>query len=63
MDNIYNNLYNLFLEELNDLEIGYPYNKTRLSYMRSIIAVILYLRYTILDDKDILKILQYYEHI
>lgn len=63
VNNILENLYSVFIDELNDLSIGYPYNLNRLSYMRSLISIIIYLRYAVLSDKDILKILQSYEHI
>jgi hypothetical protein len=63
VNNILENLYSVFIDELNDLSIGYPYNLNRLSYMRALISIIIYLRYAVLSDKDILKILQSYEHI
>lgn len=63
VDNILNTLYENFIDELNDLSMGHPYNLKRLSYMRSIVTLIIYLRYAVLSDKEALKLLESYEHI
>ena len=63
MERINERLYDLFMDELHELTLGHGYNYKRLSYMRSIITMLLYLRYTVLSNNEILRILGYYEHI
>lgn len=63
MERINNLLYDLFMEELTQLELGHGYNYKRLSYMRATITMLLYLRYAVLSNDEILRILASYEHI
>lgn len=63
VENINEYLYKLFKEELDDLSMGHGYNKSRLAYMKSIVTLMLYLRYAILDNATILRILSNYESI
>ena len=51
------------MEELTQLELGHGYNYKRLSYMRATITMLLYLRYAVLSNDEILRILASYEHI
>lgn len=63
MDSLYETLYILLNAELDDLAMGHGYDKERVSYMRSIMSILFYLDFAILDNSDVLKILQTYEHI
>ena len=63
VEKINERLYDLFIDELNELELGHGYNYKRLSYMRAMITMLLYLRYTVLNNNEILRILAYYEHL
>jgi len=56
-------LYELFKEELSDLSMGHGYNYKRLSYMRSIVTMMLYLRYAVLDNATILRIISNYKSL
>jgi len=56
-------LYDLFMDELKELELGHGYNYKRLSYMRATITMLLYLRYAVLSNDEILRILSSYEYM
>ena len=61
METINERLYDLFMKELHELELGHGYDYERLSYMRSIVTTLLYLRYAVLDNADIIRILASFE--
>ena len=63
MENLYNLLYKLLKQEINDLSIGYPYNRARLQQMKELCHVIMYLEYVFTDSTDIMKIFQFYDNI
>jgi hypothetical protein len=62
MEKLLNSLIKLLDEEIEDLRLGHPFNKDRISYMRSIITIFVYLNYAILNDLETYKLLQIYEH-
>lgn len=61
MDKLYNNLYNLFLNELSNLKIGNMYNNSQMQRMMDIVNAIDYIKNGKLSRKEIIKILKYYE--
>ena len=63
MEKVNEYLYELFKEELSDLSMGHGYNYKRLSYMRSIVTMMLYLRYAVLDNATILRIISNYKSL
>ena len=63
MEKVNEYLYELFKEELDDLSMGHGYNYKRLAYMRSIVTMMLYLRYAVLDNATILRIISNYKSL
>lgn len=63
MEKINERLYDLFMKELEELELGHGYNYKRLSYMRATVTMLLYLRYAVLSNEEILRILASYEYL
>lgn len=63
MEKINQRLYDLFTEELKQLELGHGYNYERLSYMRAMITLLLYLRYATLEEADIYRVLSTYDRL
>lgn len=63
MEKINQRLYDLFMDELKQLELGHGYNYERLSYMRATITLLLYLRYATLDEAEIYRILSSYDRL
>ena len=61
MEKINKRLYDLFMEELDNVTLGHEYNYKRLSYMRAIVTTMLYLRYAVLSNEEILRVLAAYE--
>lgn len=61
MDTLIKRLYDLYVEELLNLNIGYGFNKKRIETMNDIINVMYYLQYADLKDNDFLKIVEHYE--
>ena len=61
MEKLYKKLYTLFLSELNDLRIGYAYNKLRMQEMMNILNAIDYIKHRQLSRKEIIKIIKHYE--
>ncbi|MBQ8132481.1 MAG: hypothetical protein IJ193_08320 [Bacilli bacterium] len=51
------------MDELKELELGHGYNYKRLSYMRATITMLLYLRYAVLSNDEILRVLASYEYL
>lgn len=56
-----NKLLNLYNLELNDLQIGYNYNKERLDNIKDLIHIINYIQTVHSSRKELLKIVRYYE--
>ena len=63
MEKVNEYLYELFKEELSDLSMGHGYNYKILAYMRSIVTMMLYLRYAVLDNATILRIISNYKSL
>lgn len=63
MEKINERLYDLFMDELQELSLGHGFNYKRLSYMRATITMLLYLRYAVLSNDEILRILASYEYL
>ena len=45
-------IYEIFMDELNSLELGRPFNTDRLSYLRSYVTLLLYLDFACLNDSE-----------
>lgn len=45
-------IYEIFMDELNSLELGHPFNTDRLSYLRSYVTLLLYLDFACLNDSE-----------
>lgn len=63
MEVLYNKLYKLFATELVNLNIGYEFNKNKLSQMNELINCIDYIEKGNPTNDKIIKIIQYYEGI
>ena len=63
MEKINDYLYELFKQQLDDLTLGHGYDYEKLAYMRSVVTMMLYLRYAILDNATILRILSNYKSL
>ena len=61
MDDLFNKLYNLYVHELLNLNLGYTFNKSTLSEMNDLVNAIECIRQGNLDSEFIIKILEYYE--
>lgn len=60
---LYNKLYQLFVGELVNLNIGYNFNKLNLFTMNELINAIDYIENSNPTNNEIIKIIQYYEKI
>lgn len=60
---LYNKLYQLFVGELVNLNIGYDFNKHNLFTMNELINAIDYIENGNPTNSEIIKIIQYYEEI
>lgn len=56
-------IYEIFMDELNSLELGHPFNTDRLSYLRSYVTLLLYLDFACLNDSESWKILELYKTV
>ena len=61
VEQLYNLLHSLVLEELQSLELGHSYDRTRLGKIRNLVTIIMYLKYATLSNLDMMKIIQSYE--
>lgn len=62
MEILYNALYQLFSNELVNLNIGYIYNNKTLYAMNEIVNAIDYLKHGCPHNEEIIEIIQYYEN-
>lgn len=60
MEVLYNLLYKIYTEELLNLNIGYSFNKSRLSLMNELINSIYYITQGNPSNDEIIKLIQYY---
>lgn len=60
MNNIFNTLYDLYLDELYNLNIGHMFNYKKLNYMWELIQIIDFLENGDPTDKEINYLLDYY---
>lgn len=60
VERLINKLYNLFMQELLEHNIGYNFNIKRLNYMMDLIQVIDYLQNNKLSKREIQKIINLY---
>lgn len=61
MEDLFNKLYNLYVHELLNLNLGYSFNEQSLNKMSDLINVIEFIRQSNPTSEDIIKILEYYE--
>jgi hypothetical protein len=61
VEKLYDKIYGLFLQELNDLNIGYKFNHSRIQQMMDIINAIDFIQYAHPSRQEIIKILKHYE--
>ena len=61
METINEFLYKIITDELDELELGHPFNYDRLSRIRATITLLTYLNYAVLSDNEIIRILESYE--
>lgn len=50
-------LYELFTKQLEELNIGYDYNKTRMAQIMDLVNSIDYIQHTYVDKRELRKIL------
>lgn len=63
MEQLYNKLYNLYVEELLNLNIGYSFNIDRLSIMNELINAIYNINNSSHSRTDILKLIEFYANL
>lgn len=63
MEILYNLLYNIFVKELININIGYIHSKKSLFTMNELINAIDYIEHGHPTNEEIIKIIQYYEEI
>ena len=63
MEQLYNKLYNLYVEELLNLNIGYSFNTDRLSIMNELINAIYNINNSSYSRTDILKLIEFYANL
>lgn len=63
MEILYNLLYNIFVKELINVNIGYTYNPKSLFMMNELINAIDYIEHGHPTNDEIIKMIQYYEEI
>ena len=63
MEILYNLLYRIYTEELFNLNIGYSFNRVRLSLMNELINSIYYITQGNPSNDEIIKLIQYYGEI
>lgn len=61
MDILYKQLFEIFIKELNRLNIGYEFNISTISYMKDLINAIEFLKYGNPTYTEAIKIIQRYE--
>lgn len=57
MENLKKHYLDTYFKELNDLEIGYSYNKKRICHLFGILGILYYLKHTELDDTETQEII------
>lgn len=62
MKKIYKLLIDTLIEEVHELNLGHPFNKKRIEFMKSIVTMLAYLQYAVLTDDEILSILSIYNN-
>lgn len=60
---LYNKLYNIYVKELLNVNIGYSFNKSSLCVMNEIINAIYYIKQGNPTNDEIIKLIQYYGEI
>ena len=61
MEELKETLTKLLLQEISNLELGHPYNKTRISMMKEICHILTYYTYVDMSDDDMLRIVKLYD--
>ena len=62
MEDIFNELYLTYSTLLNDLNIGYTLDNKKIEYLWSLIYKLYFAKYENYANKDVLKLLEYYEY-
>lgn len=62
MENLINLLIETLNEELDSLNNGHSFDKDRIARMRRLISLFVYLEYAKLNDKDMMKLFEMYNH-
>lgn len=60
MEVLFKLLYQLYVQEVLDLNIGNAFNKDRLNKMNDIVSALCYIQNKQVSNKDVIKIIQYY---
>ena len=60
MERLLNQLIDLVNEEIDSLYLGHPFNEDRLASIRSLLSAYLYLKYAVLSNTEIIKLLEIY---
>lgn len=60
VEELYIKLYQLFSKELEGLNIGYEFNKSRLREMMGLVNAIDYIQHSNPDRREIIRIISYY---
>lgn len=63
MEILYKLLYRLYIQELLDANIGYPFNIDRLNLMNELVNAMYYIKHGNPTNDEIIKIIQYYGEI
>lgn len=60
MEVLFKLLYQLYVQEILDLNIGNAFNKDRLNKMNDIVSALCYIQNKQVSNEDVIKIIQYY---
>jgi hypothetical protein len=61
VEELFNELYHLYVSELLNLNLGHGFNQDKLWRMSDLVNAIEYIRQADPSNKEIMKILEYYE--
>lgn len=62
METLKAKLFKLLKDEIRNLQLGHGFNKRRLKEMKMICRLLLYYQYVEVSSKDIVKVVNFYDH-
>ncbi len=62
MEMIVNKLISALENEVDSISYGHPLNKDNVAFMKKLVTLCIYAHFIVLDDKEVFKIMNLYEH-